>query len=110
MPRGVKKNLEAVEKRTANGRASKTLAEQRIKGDAPAIGLVALSTAQKTRLTKVKKPALKKTNSKGEVVKRKGATTPYYAHIKRCIKLDGNARKGTYVIYAAQLACYLETL
>ena len=41
MPR-IKKNLEAVAKRTPSGRESKTLADQRIKGEAPAIGELSL--------------------------------------------------------------------
>jgi hypothetical protein len=90
MPRGVKKNLEVVAKRTSAARDSKTLADQRIKGDVPAIGLVIVVKAKKA-----KKPALKKTNSKGQVIKRKGASTPYYSLIKRCLKQD-KSRKGTY--------------
>jgi len=90
MPRGVKKILEIQKSRTLEGRASRTLAEQRIKGDAPALGL--LERAQKKKLTK-KKPALKKTNSKGEVIKGK-AKAPYKVLIKRCLK-ENHSRKGT---------------
>jgi hypothetical protein len=90
MPRGVKKVLENVQKRPVLARPSRTLAEQRIKGDAPALGIIKADKKKEK-----KKPTLRKTNSKGEVVKAKKIPA-YKGLIKLCIVHDAS-RKGTYV-------------
>jgi histone H1/5 len=95
MPRAPKiKSPETARTREeAPSRASKVLAKNRISGDAPVAGIVA---AKPTKKAAVKtKPTLKKTNSKGEVVKVKAKShPPYKAMIKRSIK-ENQSRKGT---------------
>jgi len=89
MPRGVKKVLELQKVRTLEARASRNDAAKRIKGDAPALGLIV------AKKKKPAKPSLKKVNSKGEVVKTKAKPHPAYkVLIKRCLKED-QSRKGT---------------
>lgn len=70
-------------------RKAAVLTNQRLTGEAPVAGIVGIR-----KTIKPKKPALKKKNSKGEVVKKKASQT-YISVIKKFLK-ENYERKGRY--------------